>query len=113
MDTYASWMAQLRKGVVELFVLGLLRSRGDLHGYGIVQELAELGEVVAGMSTVYPILKRLEGDGLVAARWDTEGGGNPRKYYAITPEGIAFLKAARREWDALDSAMRALEGEQR
>lgn len=109
MDAYASWLAQLRKGVVELFVLGLLRSKGELHGYGIVQELLEIGEIVAGVSTVYPVLKRLENDGLVTAHWDTAGGGNPRKNYAITPEGIAFLEAARREWDALDRAMHRLE----
>ncbi|HEX9093633.1 MAG TPA: helix-turn-helix transcriptional regulator, partial [Coriobacteriia bacterium] len=59
-DAFASWVAQLRKGVVELLVLELLRARGRLHGYAIVQELQELGELVAGVSTVYPVLKRLE-----------------------------------------------------
>ena len=112
-DAFASWVAQLRKGVVELLVLELLRARGRLHGYAIVQELQELGELVAGVSTVYPVLKRLETDRLVKATWDTKGGGNPRKYYEITPEGTTFLSAARLEWTALDEAMRTLKGEKR
>jgi PadR family transcriptional regulator PadR len=112
-DAFASWVAQLRKGVVELLVLELLRARGRLHGYAIVQELQELGELVAGVSTVYPVLKRLEADGLVEASWDTGGGGNPRKYYEVTPDGTRFLEAARGEWGTLDGAMRALRGEKR
>ena len=67
MDPLASWLAQTRKGIVELFVLELLSSRGRMHGYGIVQALDELGDLVAGLSTVYPVLKRLEADGLVEA----------------------------------------------
>lgn len=112
-DAFSSWVAQLRKGVVELLVLELLRARGSLHGYAIVQALQELGELVAGVSTVYPVLKRLEADRLVKASWDTGGGGNPRKYYEITPEGTSFLAAARAEWAALDDAMRLLKGEKR
>ena len=112
-DAYASWLAQLRKGVVEMLVLGLLESAGPLHGYGIVQELEQLGELVAGVSTVYPVLKRLENDGLVTASWDTAAAGNPRKYYAITDEGATFLNRARGEWDAVDGAMRKLRGDAR
>lgn len=113
MDTFGSWVAQLRKGVVELLVLELLRARGRLHGYAIVQALQEIGELVAGVSTVYPVLKRLEADGLVAATWDTSGAGNPRKYYEITPQGASFLESARKEWATLDEAMRGLRGEKR
>lgn len=112
-DAFSSWTAQLRKGVVELLVLELLRARGRLHGYAIVQELQELGELVAGVSTVYPVLKRLEADGLVSASWDTGGGGNPRKYYEVTADGISFLGDARTEWKTLDDAMHQLRGEGR
>jgi PadR family transcriptional regulator PadR len=113
-DAYGSWLTQLRKGVVELLVLGLLASRGRLHGYGIVQELQEIGDLVAGVSTVYPILKRLEADGLVAAAWGAEGDGAARrKYYEITEAGESFLAAGRAQWRTLDRAMRGLEGEAR
>lgn len=111
MDTLGSWLAQTRKGVVELFVLELLNARGRMHGYGIVQALDELGDLVAGMSTVYPVLKRLEADDLVVASWDTEAPGNPRKYYEITAEGVAFLGMARAEWRRMGEAMESLTGE--
>lgn len=111
MDPLASWLAQTRKGIVELFVLELLRSRGPLHGYGIVQALDELGDLVAGLSTVYPVLKRLEADGLVAAAWETDAPGNPRKYYELTNEGGAFLRRAREEWQRIGAAMDKLKGE--
>jgi PadR family transcriptional regulator, regulatory protein PadR len=110
-DVLSSWLSQTRKGVVELFVLELLRGRGPLHGYGIVQALDELGDIVAGLSTVYPLLKRLETDGLVLAEWETDVPGNPRKYYRITPRGEEFLIRAEREWRRLVEAMDTLKGE--
>ncbi len=105
MDATAQWLVQLRKGVVELLVLRLLASRGELHGYAIVKELLSLGRLVAGESTVYPVLKRLESDGLLTARWVEAEGGPPRKYYAVTAAGHEFLDEARREWDALVESM--------
>ena len=111
MDPLASWLAQTRKGIVELLVLELLSSRGRMHGYGIVQALDELGDLVAGLSTVYPVLKRLEADGLVAATWETGAPGNPRKYYEITEVGRAFLVRARTEWLRINDAMDTLKGE--
>jgi PadR family transcriptional regulator PadR len=110
-DVFASWQAQARKGIVELFVLELLSKRGRMHGYGIVQALDELGDLVAGVSTVYPVLKRLEADKLVAASWDTGAPGNPRKYYELTPEGAKFLEHAQSEWRRIGEAMDALRGE--
>lgn len=113
MDVFASWLAQARKGIVELFVLELLRKRGRLHGYGIVQALDELGDLVAGVSTVYPVLKRLESDGLVDASWATDTPGNPRKYYELTPDGALFLERAQAEWGRIGDAMDTLRGEKR
>jgi PadR family transcriptional regulator PadR len=112
-DVFASWLAQARKGIVELFVLELLHERGRLHGYGIVQALDDLGDLVAGVSTVYPVLKRLESDALVAASWETDTPGNPRKYYEITPEGALFLERAQAEWGRIGDAMGTLREEKR
>ena len=110
MDAYGPWLAQLRKGVVELLILALLRSRGPLHGYGIVQELEELGDLIAGVSTVYPVLKRLEADALVAASWGAGDEAGRRKNYAITPAGESFLDEGTRQFDELHSALGRIGG---
>jgi PadR family transcriptional regulator PadR len=110
MDLYASWLAQLRKGVVELLVLALLRSSGPLHGYAIVQELEERGDLVAGLSTVYPILKRLETDALVTASWGAGDEAGRRKYYAITDAGARFLVEGARQFDDLHAALGRIGG---
>jgi PadR family transcriptional regulator, regulatory protein PadR len=100
-DYTDQWLIQVRKGVVELLVLRLLAGRGELHGYAIVKELLSIGPLVAGESTVYPVLKRLESDGLLVSRWMTSESGPPRKYYSLSAAGAGFLADAQREWDSL------------
>lgn len=111
MEVTAQWLAQLRKGIVELLVLRLLSLKGELHGYAIVKELHSLGRLIAGESTVYPVLKRLESEGLLTSRWVEAGTGPPRKYYAISEGGSAFLVEAGIEWDAVVASMDALREE--
>jgi PadR family transcriptional regulator PadR len=111
-DELGPWLAQLRKGIVELLILRLLGARGELHGYAIVKHLQELGPIVAGESTVYPVLKRLESDGLVAAHWVESPSGPPRKYYRRSEDGERFLALAVAEWDGIVSAMESLTGEE-
>ena len=108
-DDFASWATQLRKGIVELMILGLV-TREPLYGYAIVRELKERGGLVAGEGTVYPVLRRLEADGLVTAAWSDEGPAGPRKYYGITEAGRAFLARAWDEWSAISSALEDLGG---
>jgi PadR family transcriptional regulator PadR len=110
MDSFQSWMTQLRKGVVEILVLKMLSSGAELHGYRILADLRSAGDLVAGESTVYPVLRRLQDDGLVEAAWSDRADGNPRKNYRITPQGRAFLDRASIEWAALERAMHELGG---
>jgi len=111
LDNTDQWLVQLRKGVVELLVLRLLALKGELHGYAIVRELLSLGRLVAGESTVYPVLRRLQADGLLESRWVEADGGPPRKYYSVTDAGSAFLLDAGLEWDAIVESMQRLQGE--
>ena len=103
-DGFASWSTQLRKGIVELMILRLVE-REPLYGYAIVRELKERGGLAAGEGTVYPVLRRLEADGLVAAAWSDEGPAGPRKYYRITDAGRAFIERAWAEWETVASAL--------
>jgi PadR family transcriptional regulator, regulatory protein PadR len=74
-----------------------------------VKELQSIGELVAGESTVYPVLKRLEADSLLVSRWVEGGSSPPRKYYHVSDSGEAFLHEANREWGALVESMRSIE----
>jgi len=111
-DDFASWSTQLRKGIVELMILSLV-DREQLYGYAIVRELKERGGLVAGEGTVYPVLRRLEADGLVTAAWSDEGPAGPRKYYRITEAGREFRARAWVEWETVAGAMEELGGKDR
>ena len=86
---------QLKKGVLGLCVLALL-ARGDSYAYEIASRLAD--GVDMGEGTIYPLMRRMQNDGLVATYLVESTGGAPRKYYKITEQGRATLVAQRAEW---------------
>jgi PadR family transcriptional regulator PadR len=90
-----SIQTQLRKGVLELCVLTLL-SRADNYGYEIASRLMQ--DVGMGEGTIYPLMRRMQDDGLVTTYLVEAPGGPPRKYYRMTDAGRATLKAQRGEW---------------
>ena len=74
---------QLKRGMLEAVVLALLL-KGDSYGYLLVRQAA--GAIELSESTLYPVLRRLEGAGQVSA-YTQEHSGRLRKYYRITPLG--------------------------
>lgn len=99
---------ELRRGIVVLAVLSLLDNAS--YGYHLIQRLGALGlEVEEG--TLYPLLRRLEKQGLLQSAWDTTES-RPRKYYRISPTGQDVLRAMQAEWQATVTVMRRiLEGD--
>lgn len=92
-----AWQSQLRKGAAELVVLSAL-FEGEAYGLQILRRANAGGDLVSE-GTLYPLLARLEKGGRIAARWsDPEPGANPRKYYALTPEGRSIAEAMRQRW---------------
>lgn len=91
------WPAEWLKGPLTPAVLAIV-AEGETYGYLIAQRLVDggLGTVKGG--TLYPLLARLEQEGLVAATWREGTGGPGRKYYAITPPGSARLRDLRADW---------------
>lgn len=86
---------ELRRGVVVLAVLSQMDTAR--YGYNLIQRLAERGlDVEEG--TLYPLLRRLEKQGLLESEWDTTES-RPRKYYRISPLGSKVLAALIVEWD--------------
>ncbi len=88
--------AQLRKGVVEYCVLGLLQ-QGPAYGWRISERLVELG-LIGSIGTLYPLLNRLRERHLIVAHADESDSARPRKYFAITKEGLAQLGQFRAQW---------------
>jgi PadR family transcriptional regulator PadR len=64
-----------------------------------------------GEGTIYPLMRRMQDDGLVATRLVESSSGPPRKYYRLTPAGRAALAAQKREWRAFADAVAQLLGD--
>jgi PadR family transcriptional regulator PadR len=90
-------------------VLAIL-AEGDSYGYAILKRVRELsgGELAWTDGMLYPVLHRLERQGLVAAKWSASDNGRKRKYYRITKEGRAQLAAQRQQWKTVDSTLRGI-----
>ncbi len=98
----ADAMAQeLRRGAIVLAVLGQLRH--ERYGYALRERLAQ-GGLAVNEGTLYPLLRRLEAQGLLASRWQL-GEGRPRRYYRLSEPGERALAALRQEWRALSVAL--------
>jgi len=92
-----AWPTQWLRAVLELCVLALVTAE-ETYGYAIGQNLeaAGFGRVKGG--TLYPILLRLEEDGLVESDWREGQGGPGRKFYRATDAGRVELDRRRRLW---------------
>ena len=89
----------MRKGAIELCVLGALRE-GEAYGYQILQQMGSVDGMAVTESTVYPILARLAKDRLVSVRVADSPAGPPRRYYRLTPEGRERLKEMKASWNS-------------
>jgi PadR family transcriptional regulator PadR len=102
------WLAQARRGVIELCVLSLI-AQAPRYGYQLATALAELGKpLAASEGTLYPLLRRLQREGLVEATWQESRDGPPRKYYHLSPGGQRLLGTQLAEWDELTQAIHTL-----
>lgn len=101
---------QLKKGVLELCVLALL-SRGDNYAYEIASRLAE--GIDMGEGTIYPLMRRMQADGLVDTYLVESSSGPPRKYYRLTEAGRASFVAQKAEWLAFSRAVEVILGDVR
>ncbi|HEU4618421.1 MAG TPA: PadR family transcriptional regulator [Gammaproteobacteria bacterium] len=86
---------QLKKGVLDLCVLAVL-SRGESYAYEIAQQLAE--RIGMGEGTIYPLMRRLQNDGLVETYLVESSAGPSRKYYKLTKAGRAAYQKQRAIW---------------
>lgn len=101
---------QMKKGVLDLLVLKLLEKEPK-YGYQLITELREKsgGVFLLKEGTLYPILYRLEEEGLVESRWsEPEDRKVPRKYYAMTEKGGRTLPEIAALWKQISEGIRQI-----
>jgi PadR family transcriptional regulator PadR len=105
---------QLLRGVLDLCLLAVMEE-GPAYGYEMTKRLRERGLSIVGEGSIYPLLGRLEREGLVETHRAASDGGPPRKYYRPSREGRRALESGVAEWraarDAVDTVLGVVEAE--
>jgi DNA-binding PadR family transcriptional regulator len=103
-STVENIVQELRRGALILATLSQLDN--EKYGYALINQLKENGlEIDQG--TLYPLLRRLESQGLLDSKWNVEGS-RPRRYYVINKIGKAVLKDLTMEWRSLAKSVERL-----
>jgi PadR family transcriptional regulator PadR len=95
---FGNWQTQLRKGLLDIVVLNLLE-HGQCHGYDMVRTLKQMGGLELREGNIYPILARLQTDGLVASFSEASRDGPPRRYFKLTALGRRALADMNAHWE--------------
>src|SRR3954449_12307529 len=100
--------ADALRGQLDALVLATLRG-GPAHGYAVIEALKHRSEGAFDLAegTVYPVLHRLEADGLLASSWST-ASGRRRRVYRLTRRGEKALRVREVEWRAFSTAVEAV-----
>lgn len=107
-EPFENLRLELRRGCLVLAVLAALRS--EQYGYTLRKALTEHGMAI-DESTLYPLLRRLENQGLLSSQWREEDK-RKKRFYRITREGEQLLKQLLTEWHSIDSSLHAVLKEQ-
>jgi PadR family transcriptional regulator, regulatory protein PadR len=100
-NLFESLRLELRRGSLTLAVLAQLRQ--EHYGYTLRKDLAERGLEI-DESTLYPLLRRLETQGLLVSQWREEDKRNKR-FYRLSPEGEQILARLLEEWQAINASI--------
>ena len=103
-EVLSGGLQELRRGTVVLACLLLLRQPG--YGYALLEELRDQGFAVDA-NTLYPLLRRLEAQGMLSSEWNTQEA-RPRKFYRISPDGERFAAELLADWAHIDASIRGL-----
>jgi DNA-binding PadR family transcriptional regulator len=101
-----TFLTELRRGSLTLAVLGCLKE--PHYGYALLQTLQSRGIDIEA-NTLYPLLRRLEGQGLLVSEWDTSES-RPRKYYSVSEKGQTVYRELLMEWEKMQQSIAAICG---
>ncbi len=100
-ENFENTLQEMRRGVIVLAVLSQLGKQQ--YGYSLLKLLSD-GGLAVDQGTLYPLLRRLEAQGLLKSEWKIEEG-RPRRYYVISSEGQKLLPLLKEEWKSMVSSM--------
>ena len=95
-------LLELRRGTLSIAVLSQLGR--EQYGYSLLKALSDKGMAI-DQSTLYPLLRRLEAQGLLQSDWRIADEARPRRYYVISAQGKTVLAKLKREWSAMVETM--------
>ena len=98
-------LLELRRGVIAIAVLSQLSK--EEYGYSLLKALSDQGLEV-DQSTLYPLLRRLESQGLLQSEWRIADEARPRRYYVISTQGRAVLTQLKDEWFSMTATMKKM-----
>jgi PadR family transcriptional regulator PadR len=106
-NDHEQWAIQLRKGTLELCMLALLANQ-ERYGYEIARGLTETAGLAVSEGTIYPLLSRLQREGLIGSDWRESPAGPPRKYYSLTPAGHKALELKALVWENFNRSVNGI-----
>ena len=98
--------SQMRKGILEYCILLSLEGK-EAYTSEIIEHLKQ-ADLLVVEGTLYPLLSRMRGNGLLGYRWQESSEGPPRKYYYITAEGKQMLTELDKEWQAISKSVETM-----
>jgi len=99
-DIFQNQLLELRRGSIVLAIVGVLHKKQQ-YGYSLLETLRQHDFNVEG-NTLYPLLRRLQTQGVLTSNWDTSDS-RPRKYYSLTPDGEELYKKLTVEWTTMNT----------
>ncbi len=100
-ELFENLRLELRRGCLVLAVLGQLRT--EQYGYTLRKTLAANGTAIDG-GTLYPLLRRLEAQGLLVSEWREENKRRKR-FYRLSPDGLVILQPLLDEWHSINASL--------
>jgi len=106
---HEKWLAQIRKGFIELCVLTALDKKQSAYGLALLQTF-ERANLSINEGTLYPLLNRMQKNGLLTSHWEPPtDGGHPRRFYTLSDEGKASLPLMLESYNKNNSSLAFLQ----
>jgi len=109
-EDYKKWLAQFRKGYIELCTLVTLKENGQIHGLGLIDFFAK-ADLTIKEGTLYPLLNRMEQNGWLLSSWNIpKGKGHPKREYQISEKGEEILPKLIEAYELHSKSLENLKG---